>query len=165
MTGLLLAKGFAYLGQPPVIGEVIAGIVLGPSLLGADASAILLPPTVAPFLGVIAQLGVLLYMFTVGLEIHTDLMRQRTHAIVAISHTSILVPFVLGALLALELYPRIISLPLYPAMTEEQVDYVTHSVRDVVESSRSVRLIPARSPRRVQKGRQYEKQSTDRPAA
>ena len=109
MTGLLLAKCFAYLGQPPVIGEVIAGIVLGPSFLGADASAILLPPTVAPFLGVIAQLGVLLYMFTVGLELHTDLMRQRTHATVAISHTSILVPFVLGALLALELYPRLSS--------------------------------------------------------
>ena len=65
--------------------------------------------TVAPFLGVIAQLGVLLYMFTVGLELHTDLMRQRTHATVAISHTSILVPFVLGALLALELYPRLSS--------------------------------------------------------
>ena len=109
MTGLLLAKCFAYLGQPPVIGEVIAGIVLGPSFLGADASAILLPPTVAPFLGVIAQLGVLLYMFTVGLELHTDLMRQRPHATVAISHTSILVPFVLGALLALELYPRLSS--------------------------------------------------------
>ena len=109
MTGLLLAKCCAYLGQPPVIGEVIAGIVLGPSFLGADASAILLPPTVAPFLGVIAQLGVLLYMFTVGLELHTDLMRQRTHATVAISHTSILVPFVLGALLALALYPRLSS--------------------------------------------------------
>src|SRR2546430_9120931 len=55
---LILAKGFAYLGQPPVIGEVIAGIVLGPSFLGSDASALLLPFTVAPFLGVIAQLGV-----------------------------------------------------------------------------------------------------------
>src|SRR6266571_1102076 len=105
MTGLILAKCLAYLGQPPVIGEVIAGIVLGPSFLGAEASAVLLPRTVAPFLGVIAQLGVLLYMFTIGLELHTDLMRHRTHATVAISHTSILVPFVLGALLALELYP------------------------------------------------------------
>ena len=83
ITGLILAKGCAYLGQPPVIGEVIAGIVLGPSFLGADASALLLPRTVAPFLGVIAQLGVLLYMFTVGLEFHTDLMRHRTHATVA----------------------------------------------------------------------------------
>lgn len=109
ITGLILAKGCAYLGQPPVIGEVIAGIVLGPSFLGADASALLLPRTVAPFLGVIAQLGVLLYMFTVGLEFHTDLMRHRTHATVATSHASILVPFVLGALLALALYPRLSS--------------------------------------------------------
>jgi Kef-type K+ transport system membrane component KefB len=96
LTGLLLAKCFAYLGQPPVIGEVLAGIVLGPSFLGSDASAILLPRTVAPILGVIAQLGVLLYMFTVGLELPTTLMRQRPHATVAVSHTSILVPFVLG---------------------------------------------------------------------
>src|SRR4029450_7480269 len=109
LAGLILAKGCAYLGQPPVIGEVIAGIVLGPSFLGADVSALLLPHTVAPFLGVMAQLGVLLYMFTVGLEFHTDLMRQRTHATIATSHASILVPFVLGALLALELYPRLSS--------------------------------------------------------
>jgi Kef-type K+ transport system membrane component KefB len=109
VTGLILAKALAYLRQPPVIGEVIAGIVLGPSFLGADASALLLPPTVAPVLGVIAQLGVLLYMFTVGLELHPDLLRHRAHATVAISHTSILVPFVLGALLALVLYPRLSS--------------------------------------------------------
>src|SRR2546430_7533494 len=106
---LILAKGFSYLGQPAVIGEVIAGIVLGPSFLGSDASALFLPLTVAPFLGVIAQLGVLLYMFTVGLELHPDLMRQRVHATVAISHTSILVPFMLGVLLALHLYPRLSS--------------------------------------------------------
>jgi Kef-type K+ transport system membrane component KefB len=52
---------------------------------------------------------VLLYTFTVGFEFHTDLMRHRTHATIATSHASILVPFVLGALLALELYPRLSS--------------------------------------------------------
>src|SRR4029453_10124455 len=57
----------------------------------------------------IAQLGVLLYMFTGGLEFHTDVMQQRTHATIATSHASILVPFVLGALLALELYPGLSS--------------------------------------------------------
>jgi K+:H+ antiporter len=67
ITGQLLARLFAYFGQPPVIGEVVAGILLGPSLLGEDISALILPPTVAPFLGVIAQLGVILYMFMVGL--------------------------------------------------------------------------------------------------
>lgn len=107
VTGLILGKCFAYLGQPPVIGEVLAGIALGPSLLGADVSALILPPSIAPFLNIIAQLGVLLYMFTVGLGLRTDLIWQRAHATVATSHASILLPLVLGALLALGLYPRL----------------------------------------------------------
>ena len=107
LTGLALGKLFAYLGQPPVIGEVVAGIVLGPSLLGPELSAYLLPPAVAPYLGIIAQLGVLLYMFTVGLELHADLIARRAHATLATSHASIVAPFLLGALLALFLYPRL----------------------------------------------------------
>jgi Kef-type K+ transport system membrane component KefB len=107
VTGLILAKWLAYLGQPPVIGEVLAGILLGPSLLGPKISAFVLPPTVAPYLGVIAQLGVLLYMFTIGLSLHAGRIRHRARAVVAISHTSILVPLLLGALLALALYPRL----------------------------------------------------------
>jgi Kef-type K+ transport system membrane component KefB len=107
VTGLILAKCFAYIGQPPVIGEVVAGIVLGPSLLGSEFSAFILPPDIAPFLGIIAQLGVLLYMFSVGLELHTDPIRRRLHATIATSHASILLPFVLGATLALGLYPRL----------------------------------------------------------
>lgn len=109
LTGQVLAKCFTYLGQPPVIGEVVAGIILGPSLLGPEVSALILPPSVAPHLGVIAQLGVLLYMFTVGLELHGDLIRHRVQATVATSHASIVVPFVLGAGLALYLYPRLSS--------------------------------------------------------
>lgn len=107
VTGLLLGKLFAYLGQPSVIGEVVAGIVLGPSLLGPELSALILPPTVAPFLGVIAQLGVLLYMFTIGLELHAGLIKNRAHATITTSHASIVAPFLLGALLALALYPRL----------------------------------------------------------
>jgi Kef-type K+ transport system membrane component KefB len=100
------------LHQPPVIGEVIAGILLGPSLLGRVAPAAtsyLLPPQVAPFLSVIAQIGVILFMFLVGLELDTDQLKHKTHATVAISHASILVPFVLGATLALWLYPELSS--------------------------------------------------------
>jgi Kef-type K+ transport system membrane component KefB len=108
-TGIVLAKGFAYLGQPPVIGEVVAGIVLGPSLIGPGISALILPPAVAPYLGVIAELGVILYMFTIGLELHGDLIRGRAGAALAISHASIVVPFVFGALLALGLYPGLAS--------------------------------------------------------
>jgi Kef-type K+ transport system membrane component KefB len=96
--------------QPPVIGEVIAGILLGPSLLGRvapSATSYLLPPAVAPFLSIIAQIGVILFMFLVGLELDTGQLKHRTHATVAISHASIIVPFVLGSTLSLWLYPKL----------------------------------------------------------
>ncbi|WP_343426024.1 cation:proton antiporter [Candidatus Amarolinea dominans] len=102
----MLARLFARLGQPAVIGEVVAGILLGPSLLGT-LSALILPPSVGPYLGVIAQLGVVLYMFLVGLELNPARLKDRTRATLAISHASILVPFILGALLALLLYPQL----------------------------------------------------------
>lgn len=106
-VGLALGRLCAWVGQPPVIGEVVAGILLGPSLLGAELSAVILPPDAAPYLGMIAQLGVMLYMFTVGLELDVSYLRHRAHATVATSHSSIIVPFVLGMLLALALYPRL----------------------------------------------------------
>jgi Kef-type K+ transport system membrane component KefB len=98
--------------QPPVVGEIIAGILLGPSLLGRLAPAAegyLFPSSVAPFLNVLAQVGVILYMFLVGLELDPSLLRRRGHATVAISHASIVLPFLLGAALALMLYPRLSS--------------------------------------------------------
>ena len=108
----ILGTLFRIARQPPVVGEIIAGILLGPSLLGRIAPVTaghLFPPTVAPFLNVLAQVGVILYMFLVGLELDPALLRKRGHATVAISHASIVVPFVLGALLALLLYPRLSS--------------------------------------------------------
>ena len=98
---------FRFLHQPAVVGEIVAGIMLGPSLLGRvwpAAFGYLLPPTVAPFLDVLAQLGIILYMFLVGLELDPQLMARRGHAAVAISHASIVVPFLLGTMLALLLY-------------------------------------------------------------
>jgi Kef-type K+ transport system membrane component KefB len=106
-TGMVLSKLFAYIGQPPVIGEVVAGIVLGPSLLGPDISALILPRAAAPTLGVISQIGVILYMFIIGLELHSDKLKERAPALVAISQTSIVVPFILGCIFALFLYPRL----------------------------------------------------------
>ena len=99
---------FRRMGQPPVIGEMIAGILLGPSFLGRTAphfAAYLFPTAIVPYLSVLAEIGVILYMFLVGLELDTDLLRQRTHASVAISHASIVAPFLLGGMLALWLYP------------------------------------------------------------
>ncbi|MGH7192134.1 MAG: cation:proton antiporter, partial [Candidatus Saccharimonadales bacterium] len=108
--GRLLSKVLSRWHQPPVIGEILAGILLGPSLLGRiapDAARLILPAEVAPYLGVVAQLGVILYMFVVGLELNGELLRDRAHSTLAISHASILAPFVLGAALALWLYPRL----------------------------------------------------------
>src|SRR5271167_4589314 len=101
---------FRSANQPPVVGEILAGIVLGPSLLGRlapGAEGYLFPATVGPFLNIIAQVGVILYMFLVGLELDPALLRKRGHTTVAISHASIVAPFLLGATIALYLYPRL----------------------------------------------------------
>ena len=111
LLGRWMGKLFAYFGQPRVIGEMVAGIMLGPSLLGQSwfwpaAQKFILPADVAPYLGIIAQIGVILYMFLVGLELNAGLIRSKAHATIAISHTSILVPFLLGTVLALWLFPH-----------------------------------------------------------
>lgn len=106
-VGQILARLLALVGQPPVIGEVAAGLLLGPSLIGVSLSARILPPEVAPVLGVVAQLGVILYMFIVGLDLHLDELRKRARATVATSLAGIVVPFALGAALASFLYPRV----------------------------------------------------------
>lgn len=111
LLGRWMGKIFVHFGQPRVIGEMVAGIMLGPSLLGQSwfwpqAQHFILPEDVAPFLGIIAQIGVILYMFLVGLELNAGLIRSRAHATIAISHTSILVPFLLGVILALWLFPH-----------------------------------------------------------
>jgi Kef-type K+ transport system membrane component KefB len=110
---VILGRGVSWLlkrvGQPSVIGELVAGILLGPSLLGRlspDAAAYILPSNVAPFLGVLANLGVIIYMFLVGLELNGTMLRGRLRMTLTTSHASIVVPFVLGSLLALYLYPR-----------------------------------------------------------
>ena len=109
VIGRGLGAVFQRIGQPRVIGEVVAGILLGPSLLGRvspDAMAWLLPSSILPLLGVIAQLGVILFMFLVGLELNAELLRDRAHATVMISHAGIVAPFLMGAGLALWLFPR-----------------------------------------------------------
>ena len=101
---------FRIASQPPVVGEILAGIVLGPSLLGRllpGAEGYLFPAMVGPYLNIIAQVGVILYMFLVGLELDPALLRNRGHSTVAISHASIVAPFLLGATIALYLYPHL----------------------------------------------------------
>ena len=107
ITGRLLGTLFRFIGQPPVIGEVVAGILLGPSFLGAishDTYTFVLPASVAPGLGLIAQLGVVLYMFLVGVELDTEGLKGQLRSTVGIALTSIVVPFALGVWLATRLY-------------------------------------------------------------
>ena len=110
--GQVFGRALRYLGQPPVIGELVAGIVLGPSLFGRvspEAMTFLLPADAAPHLGVIAQFGAILYMFLVGLELNTGHLRVVARSVVAVAFTGVLVPFVAGAGLALWLYPALSS--------------------------------------------------------
>ncbi len=112
VSARLLGFLFRYIHQPPVIGEVIAGILLGPSFLGRLAPGItsyVLPATLAPFLSILAQVGILLYMFLVGVEFDPASVRKKTHSAVMVSHASIMAPFLLGAVLSLILYPRVSS--------------------------------------------------------
>ena len=99
VTARLLGVLFRRLGQPPVIGEVIGGILLGPSFLGylsPAVAAFVLPAEAAPFLNVIAQLGVILFMFLIGLELDLNVMRTQAKTTLAISNAGIIVPFALG---------------------------------------------------------------------
>lgn len=101
---------FRKIHQPQVMGEMVAGILLGPSLLGwlaPAASATLFPPDSLGYLNSLSQIGLLIFMFLVGLELDPQILRGRGHAAVVTSHVSILAPFFLGTLLALYLYPRL----------------------------------------------------------
>jgi len=109
VVGRLLGALFRFIGQPPVMGEIVGGILIGPSLLGwvaPQAYSYLLPQTVAPYLGLVAQLGGSLSRCLVGLELTPALLRRRVPVAAVTSLSSIFAPFVLGSALALYLYPR-----------------------------------------------------------
>jgi Kef-type K+ transport system membrane component KefB len=100
---------FQRLGQPRVVGEMTAGIVLGPSLFGRffpGAFGYVFPPSSLPGLTVLSQLGLLLFMFVVGLEVDLGRILTQRRAVVLISNVSILLPLALGIGLATALYPQ-----------------------------------------------------------
>jgi len=110
LVGRLLGVLFRRAGQPPVIGEVVGGILLGPSFLGLLSPAtyrFLLPAEIAPLLSVVAQIGVIIYMFLIGLELNPELLRNRVKATLVISTSSILLPFLLGVGLARFIYAEL----------------------------------------------------------
>ncbi|MBP2708515.1 cation:proton antiporter [Microbispora sp. RL4-1S] len=96
------------IGQPRVIGEIIAGILLGPSLLGVvapSAGRYLFPASVVSALGVLAQVGLVLFMFMIGLELDFGRLRGHGARLASVAGASIVVPLVLAVGLALVLYP------------------------------------------------------------
>ncbi|MEH2274223.1 MAG: cation:proton antiporter [Nostoc sp.] len=106
----LVGLGFRFIKQPLVIGEIVAGIMLGPSLFGLIAphlAVTLFPPETIPFLNVLSQVGLIFFMFLIGLELNPKYLSGQLEVAVLTSHVSILVPFSLGTLLAVILYPLV----------------------------------------------------------
>ncbi|MEW2141104.1 cation:proton antiporter [Streptomyces sp. NPDC005409] len=107
VTGTALTVLFRRIGQPAVVGEITAGICLGPSLLGllpGDLPSQLFPEEIRPHLGVIAQVGLLLFMFTIGWEFDTRSFKGHMGSTGAIWISSIALPMVLGVGLAWMIY-------------------------------------------------------------
>ena len=106
----LTGKIFHVFHQPQVLGEIVAGILIGPSLLGwlmPDVSAALFPRDSLGFLNALSQVGLLLFMFLMGLELDPGTLRGRGHTVVVTSQVSIVLPFLLGIVLSWYLYPRL----------------------------------------------------------
>ncbi|QSW88823.1 cation:proton antiporter [Flavobacterium endoglycinae] len=111
VTIIFVARIFGWIcikmKQPAVIGEMIAGIVMGPSLIGMyfpEFSAVLFPTESLGNLQFLSQIGLILFMYIVGMEIDMKILRNKAHDAVVISHASIIIPFVLGMGLAYFIY-------------------------------------------------------------
>ena len=113
ITIILVARVFGWIfkkiGQPSVIGEIIAGIVLGPSLLGLyfpEFSVALFPVESLGNLKFLSQIGLILFMFVIGMELDLKVLKNKANEAVVISHASIVIPFALGIGLAYFVYNR-----------------------------------------------------------
>lgn len=111
VTIIFAARFFGWIckkiGQPTVIGEIIAGIVLGPSLVGMyfpEFSATLFPTASLGNLQFLSQIGLILFMFVIGMELDLKVLKNKAHDAVVISHASIIIPFALGMGLAYFIY-------------------------------------------------------------
>ena len=110
VVALARVGGFLFerAGQPAVVGEIVAGILAGPSLLGFVSPHIghlLLPPDAKPYLNLLAQLGLVIFMLIVGLEVETATLGRRAGTVGAVALGATLLPFLLGLLLALVIWP------------------------------------------------------------
>lgn len=95
------------IGQPTVIGEILAGIFLGPSFIGMyfpEFSVFIFPAQSLSNLQFLSQIGLILFMFIVGMELDLKVLKNKGHEAIVVSHASIVFPFALGVLLALYIY-------------------------------------------------------------
>ena len=109
-TARLIAVAFRFIGQPEVMGEMAAGILLGPSFLGRISPVMmnrLFPAGGLGSLYALSQLGLVLFMFLVGLEVRPGSLRGSAKSVIIASQASIMAPFLLGGVLAWSLYPRL----------------------------------------------------------
>lgn len=107
VTARLIGTLAVRIGQPRVMGEVVAGIVLGPTVFGAIApqlQAAVFPADLIPVLGIVANLGLVFYMFMVGIELDPAALKGRVSQAIAISNASVALPMVLGILVAVPTY-------------------------------------------------------------
>jgi Kef-type K+ transport system membrane component KefB len=105
----ILRAAFRRIGQPQVMGEIFAGILLGPSVLKAmlpEAHMFLFPEGAVSQLFVLSNIGLILFMFTLGLELNRGALSAKRSSALLVSHMSIIFPFVLGAALALFLFDQ-----------------------------------------------------------
>jgi Kef-type K+ transport system membrane component KefB len=98
---------FTKMKQPTVVGEILAGILLGPSVFGywfPETSGFLFPPESLDNIGLLSQFGLILFMFAIGMELDITEVRSKLKETILISHTSIIVPFFFGMLTAYLIY-------------------------------------------------------------
>ncbi len=104
----LLGNVFRLINQPRVIGEIVAGILLGPSLMGLfwpGVTSFLFPSEVISVLQILAQFGLIFFMFLIGAELDHKMIRGSGHTALLVSHYSIVIPFTLGVAAALLIFP------------------------------------------------------------
>ncbi|MGH9012789.1 MAG: cation:proton antiporter, partial [Acidimicrobiia bacterium] len=133
----LMGALFKRIRQPAVVGEILAGILLGPTLLGAfpgNLDGRLFPTEVRPYLKVVAQLGLIIFMFIVGLELDVKLIRGKERLAAVISGSSIALPFGLGFLLAAGLYGA------HDIVAGEKVDFLPFAL--FIGASMSITAFP-----------------------